>query len=263
MMIIAIGPWKRFCVGLAGILIMSAFGALMLQTAGCGPKPSGREQVEKTITPTFDFMPPSKLPADTASVVFCLVAPSYPDAWKDYLAYYPYDKFVKNMPLDFEEIISAKGFRMRGPFRTYDEMTFPDKKEADLILTPKIEIDVTPAGRVEQGKEFLTDVPFWKWSGQVNLGGRITINLNETLTNERMWTKSVELPVRSFSYKSPKYQGPINGPQVSDTEFGNLLAVQLQDYYTTTMEQVWKYLDPQEMDMVKKQARDLKEKKRY
>ena len=78
-----------------------------------------------------------------------------------------------------------------------------------------------------------------------------------------MWTKSVELPARSFSYKTGKYNGPINGPQVSDTEFGNLLAVQLQDYYTTTMEQIWKYLDPQEMAMVKNQARDLKEKKRY
>ena len=169
---------------MAGVLTILALGAFVLLTPGCGPKPNPQEKAEMTVTPTFDFVPPSKLPADTASVVFCLVAPSYPDAWKEYLSHSPYDKFVKNMQLDFEEIISAKGFRMRGPFRTYDEMTFPDKKEADLILTPKIEIDVTPAGRMEQGKEFLTDVAFWKWSGQVNLGGRITINLNETLSNE-------------------------------------------------------------------------------
>jgi hypothetical protein len=246
------------------IAVMSLLTMLTLMMfAGCGPTPNKPETIESKVVPTFDFVPPSKTPTDSASIVFCLVAPSYPDAWKEYLAYYPYDKFVKNMPLDFEEIISAKGFRMRGPFRTYDEMTFPDKKEGDLILTPKIEIDITPVGKVEQGKEFLTDVPFWKWKGQVNLSGRITISLNETLTNERMWTKSVELPAKSFTYKSPASQQPITGPQPSDTEFGNLLAVQLQDYYTTTMDQVWKYLDPQEMAMVKKQARDLKEKKVY
>ena len=237
--------------------------AALIILAGCGPKPGQQEKTEVRITPTFDYVPPVQSLPDTVDISFCLVNPRFPDAWKDYLAYYPFDKFLKNMPLDFEEIISAKGFRMRGPFRTYDEMTFPDKSESDLVMMPGIEIDVRPMGNVKQGKEFLTEIPYWEWSGQVNLSGRITISLNETLTNERMWTKSVELPTKSFNYKTPKYKQPIEKPQVSDTEFANQLAVQLQEYYTITMEQVWKYLDPQEMAMVKKQAQDLKAKKRY
>ena len=89
------------------------------------------------------------------------------------------------------------------------------------------------------------------------------LTVNETLSNERMWSKSIDLTPVSFKYKTPNYKQPVPGPVANDTKFTNLLAQHLQDYYTHTMERVWTYLDPQEMAMVRKQAEPLKEKVRF
>jgi len=78
-----------------------------------------------------------------------------------------------------------------------------------------------------------------------------------------MWTKSIDLESVTFPYESPKYQQPVQGPQLSDPKLNNILAEHMQNYYTLTMDKVWTYLDPQEMAMVKKQAAPLKEKVRY
>jgi len=222
-----------------------------------------KQAAEPEMLPSFDFAPPSNATPDSTSVSFCLVKPQFPEVWqKDLITYYPFNKFSQNMGSDFEEILSARGFRMRGPFATYDEMSFPDKSQSDLTLMPKIEFDFSPVGVQQAGKDLL-GTPWYRWKGTVKLGGRITIAVNETLSNERMWSKSVELPARSFAYESPKYGGPMQGLSLDDVKLANLLAKNMQDYYTMTMTEVWKYLDPQEMAMIKKQAMPLKDKVRY
>jgi hypothetical protein len=234
--------------------------AFALFLTGCASNAPVKEEI-KTI-PTFDYQPPGKSPVDSASVAFALVNPQFPDAWKSLLSVYPFDKFSKNMATDFEEILSDRGFRLRGPFRTYDELTFPDKSETDLILTPKIEIDLNGIGRTTAGKDLLGTVSY-RWKGTVNLGGRITINLNESLSNERMWTKSIELPSKSIPYESKKSSESIVWGNIPDLELNNIIANALQEYYLLTMDKVWIYLDPKEMAMVKQQAQLLKDRKRY
>jgi hypothetical protein len=166
------------------------------------------------------------------------------------------------MASDFEEILSARGFRMRGPFATYDEMAFPDKSQSDLVLMPKVEFDFSPVGSQQAGKDLLGFVSY-RWKGSIKLGGRIVIAVNETLSNERMWSKSVDLPARSFTYESPKYPQPIQGIPLDDAKLANLLAKEMQEYYALTMSEIWKYLDPQEMALVRQQAKPLKDKVRY
>jgi hypothetical protein len=227
---------------------------------GCAPGTPVKEEAK--VVPTFHFEPPSKTPVDSGSVAFAVVNPQFPDTWKAYLTVYPFDKFSKNMTTDFEAIVSARGFRMRGPFRTFDELTFPDKSESDLILTPKIEIDFNGVGQTVSSTDIFSTISY-RWRGTVNLGGRITLNLNESLSNERMWTKSIELPTIALPYESKKYPQPVAWGGIPEPALNNLIATILQNYYTLTMDKVWVYLDPKEMALVKKQAQTLKEKKRY
>jgi hypothetical protein len=241
-------------------LVLAVLCCSLILMVGCGPTVPVKE--EARVLPTFHFEPPSKAPVDSGSVAFAVVNPQFPDSWKAFLTVYPFDKFSKNMATDFEAIVSARGFRMRGPFRTYDELTFPDKSQSDLILTPKIEIDLEGVGQTTSGKDIFGTISY-QWKGTVNLGGRITLNLNESLSNERMWTKSIELPSRSMPYVSKKYQQPITWGGIPEPELSNLIAGALQDYYTLTMDKVWTYLDPKEMALVKEQAQTLKDKKRY
>jgi hypothetical protein len=241
-------------------LLLAAFCCILTMVIGCAPSTPVKE--EARVLPTFHFEPPSKTPVDSGSVAFAVVNPQFPDSWKTFLTVYPFDKFSKNMATDFEAIVSARGFRMRGPFRTFDELTFPDKSQSDLILTPKIEIDLEGVGQTATSKDIFGSISY-QWKGTVNLGGRITLNLNESLSNERMWTKSIELPSRSMPYTSKKYSQPVVWGGIPDQELSNLIAGALQDYYTLTMDKVWTYLDPKEMALVKQQAQTLKEKKRY
>lgn len=234
--------------------------AVALVAIGCATTPP--QTIEPQVTANFDFEPPSRTALDSASVAFCLVKPQYAESWKELVQYYPFDKFTGNMATDFEEIISARGFRMRGPFASYDEMAFPDKSQTDLVLMPKIEVDFKELGQSQMGTDLL-GTPWFRWKGNVTLQGRIVVAINETLSNERMWSKSIDLPMRSFAYETPKYAGQVPGPMADDVKFTNLLAKHLQEYYTLTMSDVWKYLDPQEMAMVRDQAKILKDKVRY
>ncbi|TKJ40740.1 hypothetical protein CEE37_07185 [candidate division LCP-89 bacterium B3_LCP] len=244
------------------ITMLILFPLMVMTFGGCAPSTPKIE--EPVVLPTFDFVPPSTTPVSSTSVSFCVVSPSFPSEWKalGYMNHYPYDKFARNMPADFEEMLTAKGFRTRGPFRNYDELTFPDKSETDLILMPKVEIDVRAAGRTTESINLLGDARY-KWNGTIHLSGRITIALNETLSNERMWNKSVELPQRQFSYKSPSSAQPVNAPNINDTKFANELAKYMEEYYNLTFDKMWDYLDPNEMTMVKDQAQEIKDKKRY
>ena len=47
--------------------------------------------------------------------------------------------FASNMTKDFEEILTARGFGVRGPFMEYNDMTYSDKEGSDLILTAEVE----------------------------------------------------------------------------------------------------------------------------
>lgn len=43
---------------------------------------------------------------------------------------------------DFEKLLTAKGFTIRGPFRSRDEMVYNDKRNSDFVL--QVEIDLQP-----------------------------------------------------------------------------------------------------------------------
>jgi len=148
----------------------------VLVLGGCAS--TKREPLESKVVPKVDFQPPTTSPVDTNSVAFCLINPEFPNEWKEVIPYYPFDKFSKNMAADFEEILSARGFRMRGPFKTFDEITFPDKNQSDLTLMPKIDIEVKFVGQPEMGKDILGTL-WYRWRGQVNLTGRISVYINE------------------------------------------------------------------------------------
>jgi len=69
-----------------------------------------------------------------------------------------FQELVGNMTKDFEEILTARGFTVRGSYRALDEMIYPDKEGSDLILTARVKfvadataIEYTSDGRVIWG----------------------------------------------------------------------------------------------------------------
>lgn len=225
------------------------------------------------IAPTFDYTPAANANPMSANITFAVVG-SYFETPVPL-----FEIFSSNMARDFAEILTARGFTIRGPFVSYDEMTFPDKEGSNLILSALV--DFTPdtsdlhAVAIPTALGVLGTITgtsagsdrTYNVNGTVRVAGRVTLVVAESLTNEKMWTKSVNIDPINV---------PLSGSQVFETVPDNLAEVlqhdnqlytdlgrALADRYVEIMERTHAYLDPNEMALVDRQADSLRERKRY
>lgn len=100
------------------------------------------------------------------------------------------------MASDIEELIIAKGFRMKGPYQAYDEMVFEDKKGTDILIQIEIALQLTA---FEGGWRPISSIlgaaySTYVYNAKVSLVGKINLSGVEPLTNEKIWSKSVLIP---------------------------------------------------------------------
>lgn len=188
------------------------FGILTLICAvvvGCATLPPITRE-----TIVFDYTPIKEATPGSANVTFAVVGTQIGTNFGGNAS--PLFKdFASSMTNDFMEVLTAQGFGIRGPFSNYDEILFPDKQASDLILTAEFEInpdlsnvplDVTyyssnryhpPAGTL------YLDMPIGdaKPNQIVIIKGKINLTISESLTNEKVWTKSV--PITPFRVPVP------------------------------------------------------------
>lgn len=241
------------------ILFTAIFAIFLIH--GCTPKAATKE--EAAYTPTFDYSPPTSATPASANVTFALVNATYSEN-QPWANQWPFTDFSKNMALDFQELLAARGFTVKGPFGSYDELAFPDKKGSDLVLQPALEVRfevVNPKSKKHVG---LLGPDTYSLQGDASVGGRVTLSMMESLSKERMWFKSIELPRNTVRWEgSKRYEAQPAGVDFSDPAISNSVGKVMETYYRTVMEAAWKYLDPEEMKLVKKQADEIKAKKVY
>ena len=111
---------------------------------------TSQKTVSPVYQPTYEFAPPTEAEVGEADVTVALVQPEWPgvDEWWATLA----GEFARNMSLDFEEMLTARGITVRGPFRTQDHMVYDDKRSSHLMFTPRLDVTVTPSDvEIESG----------------------------------------------------------------------------------------------------------------
>jgi hypothetical protein len=242
-------------------------GIIILE--GCAMQTAVKKEEPPYVPPSFSFTPPSTAPAGSADVTIAIVNASYSEnqPWADQ---WPFTDVSKNMSLDFQQIVTARGFPVRGPFGSYDEMTFPDKKGADLVLQPTLEIrlemhDLTYR-QIPPPLLSLQTRPTYSMQGKAAISGRVTLSIMESLSKERMWFKTVELPNTVIPWEGEKrYASPLSKHDLdfSDPGIAKPLGKTMEGFYAKVMQAAWNYLDPDEMKLVKKQAEEIKKKKVY
>lgn len=205
--------------------------ALSVAVAGCvtpavdtGPR----------IAPSFDYTPTQQAEPMSANITFAVVGTETIWGSKQRPNQFEtppplFERFSSSMAGDFAEILTARGYSIRGPFRTYDEMTFPDKEGSNLVLTATVDIaydtsQIKPVavgsgiGVVDAidallGTDTSSDSRF-RIEGTVHVEGRMTLIVAESITYEKMWTKSVDIQSIDVSFKGTQvYQstGPRRG----------------------------------------------------
>ena len=253
---------------------------------GCATGTSGpsREAI------VFQYTPQSEAASGSADVTFAVVGTQLAKSVEQGQMQLPNQKSVKlftdfagTMTKDFMEVLGAQGFGVRGPFNTYEDMIFPDKQGSDLVLTAEVLFSTDTSSCVVKNKEVLgMTTEYYRIIGSVTVKYDVKLVASESLTNERMWTKTInidpftiqlesqysytlqQLATLSMKYGKvyqPNSEVPIGAILENEHKFHNDLGRALQKQYKDILGKIYTYLDPREMTVVKNQAIEIRKKK--
>ena len=218
----------------------------------------------------YDFVPPSTA-EEKVGISMILLNPNYASGFEAE-SQEMYVDFIDNMGVDFEEMLIAKGYSLRGPYNTYDEIVYSDKSETDLMLSTEIDFSYEWSPGALKTKRLVgyggsVTGYYYQIDGTLELTGKINLVIKESLTQEKLWVKSIPLDKKSLLIQTARYKvaSDAEGRQavVSDAQYKNVMYDALNDYYQKSLTMAWKHLEPEELKPLKKQVEELREKKGY
>ena len=227
-------------------LQFSGVAVVCMIIAGCAATMMEPEPPRAIIT--FDYTPPEATPGSanvTVAVVGAQIETPVP----------LFKNFASNMTKDFGEILTARGFGAKGPFTEYDHMTYSDKEGSDLVLTAEVDFnaDTTQISSSVTGR----------LSGVVTVGSHVNLVAYESLTKNRLWTKSVAITpvtVQLVSRKAYPAGASLASLLVNENKFYSDVGRTLEGQYAEIMNRIYGYLAPKEMETVKEAAHKLRKK---
>ena len=231
-------------------------GLALVFIVGCGSP----ETVPR-YTPSFEYTPPKESKQGAADVTFAIVGARYPTSIP------LFQRFGQSVSRDFLGILTARGYTVKGPFATHDEMTFPDKKGSDLVLIPELQINRNASIKWSQGfGAAVMGAVSLQGEGDIVITGRVDLVVAESLSKEKMWTKSINIPPITIHVVTTKtYSRPLSADElvINEGMVYDDVAKALDAQYKAILEKSYQYLDPEEMRIVKKQAQEIRSKKVY
>lgn len=206
----------------------------------------------------FDYSPPSRTKAGATSMTIALIKPVYVKTDAEYYVA-PFPEMSTSMANDFEEMLTAKGFTIRGPFTSRDAMVYNDKQSCSFAFI--VEIDLQPAYnrkyKYDAGLGVIVPASY-KMNGEISLGGSLVLTASSPQYGEKIWKKNIALDKSVFTYNSSmKWQGvPTVAEELQqDNYFYNTFARELEKFYDKAMNLAWQQIDATEMLTVAEQAK--------
>jgi hypothetical protein len=244
--------------------ILFIFSLVILTS--CGSTSNVATKETPRYNPNFDYTPPERANPRSANITVALINPVFADEDPGKMVA-PYSTFIENMGDDFEEMLIAKGFSLRGPFKSRDEMVYGDKKNSDIAL--EIRISLKEEGSLQLSKKN-------NWSQAINKNapnhytvggtfyhfGNIIIEATDPFTGEKFWKKTVALPRKEIVAQGNKtWTGKPTPTQMLSLDTGvyNPIAKALEEYYQEAIKTAWRHIDAQEMQLIKKEIEKSKQ----
>lgn len=244
------------------ILLLSVFSLLSMLLLSCS---GAKVATTLLVVPDFDFSPPSPVAPGSAGIKIGLINPNYLGNFA-YSSRSPFTQFRKNMGNDFQEILTARGYILKGPYEVYDLMTYSDKSECLLGLEIEIDLNIVqtsggwthvPLKNYGYG---ITSGNYSTYNGTLNLSGKITISIIETFTHQKLLVKSVPVPQEDITVKAEaEFTYGSTGLPIADPGVHNPIANSLSSFYKTTMKRGWDMLAKEELEHVQKQVPAIRE----
>ena len=155
--------------------------------------------------------------------------------------------FLNSLTNALQQLIVARGFKISGPFARMDDMTFPQKKQSELALIAVSDLVQSGpdgcAGNVREGR--LNCV------GTCAISGFLTFEMWEPMSGQKVFMKRVDV-------------APLAKPCAGDQVFvENTKAMLLETAFLTVMDKANQYFVKEEVELARRQSKELREKKVY
>lgn len=242
-------------------ILFLLFLSIALTSCGALKVMSGESSEDATMaSTTFDFSPPVENLRDTGKITFLLINPAFSTGvTESYQKRNPFRTFIKNMAVDFEEMLVAKGMPHKGPYDNYEGVVFSDKNQADLCLEPEVDIQFTGSALKHRAAIFngyyTTPEAFW-YDGNMSIIGKLNLFCYAPHTHVKLWIKSIPLETKDFYLKS-KYKYDSKNIPLSDPGIWKVLVDNMKDMYKSAMITAWRQLDMTELNMKKIEAKKI------
>lgn len=168
-----------------------------------------------------------------------------------------------------QDILSKRGFNLMGPYETFDDMPYNDKKKAYLALVPVLNLQIENKITKEESSNF---THIYTTEGVVSIGGELLINLIEPMTKERIMSKRINLSdfniSRNYVRQTKIGSGGIivdaitSGNELTDNS-DKMLTEAINEFYTQAMAKIDKMISVEEIVSYEKSVEELKGLKRF
>jgi neuraminyllactose-binding hemagglutinin len=182
-------------------------------------------------------------------------------------------RLASAMGTTFTEMLSQRGFNIKGPYTSFDEMTFGEKRDLFLVSASKLQIDIT-----QKSTKFDCDGSICTDEGEFQVAGELNIQLLEPLTQQSVMTRRINLSDFNVSrhYKKQSKAEPTKGGSpvlsliegasapseiVDDTD--KVMTEALNEFYARAMGKIDNLLSREEILSHDKDVEQLKGMKRY
>ena len=243
--------------------LFASLVCITLLLAGCGSLIKTPVTATQRVPAKFDFSPPSRTNVGATSITIALVKPRFVGDNPEYFVA-PFNEMSASMANDFEELLTAKGFTIRGPFGSRDEMVYNDKQNSSFAF--EVNIDLNPQynqhTKLDAGLGTLIP-PSYKTSGEITLAGSLILTASSPQYGEKIWKKNIALDRSTFTYVgSIKWsQVPTMADELKqDNEVYNTLARELEKFYAKALALAWQQIEAAEMKSVADQAKKADKK---
>lgn len=216
--------------------------------------------------PRYTYEPPQRDTAASANITISILKPIFLLGEYSGNKEEPYAKFSTSMVNDVEALLTAKGYKVRGPFSSRDEMVYNDKQNSDFTLEIAIDYYAEVQRNWKSSYNILKGThTYLVNSANVNITAAVVMTAKSNFSGEKLWKKNLDLGLKSFSYEgSVKWQGQdlsFRRELAEDNNFWNPYVKQLEKVYTEALTILWNQFDVYEMKTVAVEAK--KERERY
>lgn len=172
---------------------------------------------------------------------------------------------------NFESILTAKGFNTKGPYQTFDDIAYGDKKQMYLAVVPRLNLAV-----VQKSDGVSCKATHCVDSGNVQITGEMLLKVIEPLTGQSMLNKRINLSDFNISESYTKEWEKRNDGGLVGMAFNQVLKPDqlvdnsekaltdaLNNFYAKASSKVDSYLSREELLSLESDVNQLKELKRY